>query len=127
MGIEEYIVSKTAFGFDSVDLCEIARNSVLTSTFDHSAKVRMLGECYMHPNAMMANDKDRTNISDIRVAYRSVCLLRELASVCERAGLAKNDQGDWILGGRRVPDATEVFYKASAAMEAYEALLLDGT
>ena len=51
-------------------MCELARNSVLTSGFSHQIKQYWLGPNYMR-EGVAGNDVTRTNVPDIRVAYRS--------------------------------------------------------
>ena len=64
----------------SCDLCEIARNSVLQSGFPHHAKQHWLGPNYQQPG-VAGNDVKRTNIPNIRVAYRYETLMDELTNV----------------------------------------------
>ena len=52
-------------------MCELARNSVLTSGFSHEVKQHWLGLNYTR-EGNSGNDVKRTNVPDIRVAYRSV-------------------------------------------------------
>ena len=53
----------------SCDLCEVARNSVLQSGFPDQAKQHWLGPGYSKAG-VEGNDVKRTNIPNIRVAYR---------------------------------------------------------
>ena len=50
-------------------MCELARNSVLTSGFSHQIKQYWLGPNYIR-EGVAGNDVTRTNVPDIRVAYR---------------------------------------------------------
>ena len=64
----------------SCDLCEIARNSVLQSGFPDHAKQHWLGPNY-HLPGVAGNDVKRTNIPNIRVAFRYETLMDELTNV----------------------------------------------
>jgi len=43
---EEYVTAARVFGFDVTDLSEIAKNSVLNSSFDDFSKRKWLGDRY---------------------------------------------------------------------------------
>lgn len=53
----------------TADLCEVARNSVLQSGFEHRHKKHYLGANYLQQGAE-GNDIRQTNVPDIRVKYR---------------------------------------------------------
>ena len=67
--MEEYSIAAQIWKLSSCDLCELARNSVLQSGFPHSAKQHWLGPDYYRAG-VAGNDVKRTNIPNIRVAYR---------------------------------------------------------
>ena len=67
--MEEYSIAAQIWKLSSCDLCELARNSVLQSGFPHSAKQHWLGPDYYRAGGA-GNDVKRTNIPNIRVAYR---------------------------------------------------------
>ena len=46
--LEEYAIVTQHFGMSLTSKCEIARNSVLTSTFDPALKREWLGEQYVN-------------------------------------------------------------------------------
>ena len=71
--MEEYSICRNQFGFSVTDLCEIARNSVLMSNFDHETKKRWLGEEYQ-----TEHDPHKTSIPDMRIEYREQTLVTEL-------------------------------------------------
>ena len=52
-------------------MCELARNSVITSGFSHHVKQHWLGPNYTR-EGVAGNDMTRTNVPDIRVAYRYI-------------------------------------------------------
>jgi len=74
--IEEYGMAKQLWKYSITDLCEIARNSVLQSGFEDCVKAHWLGENYHLPGAA-GNKMERTNIPNIRLAFRAERLLRE--------------------------------------------------
>jgi len=73
--MEEYSIATQVWRLSPCDICEIARNSVLQSGFEHNVKSHWLGPDYLSPNG---NDIKKTNISDIRVAFRNETLTEEL-------------------------------------------------
>ncbi|XP_008318104.1 AMP deaminase 2 isoform X2 [Cynoglossus semilaevis] len=83
--MEEYSIATQVWKLSSCDMCELARNSVLMSGFSHKSssshcfqvKGYWLGPCYVK-DGPESNDISRTNVPDIRVAYRSETLIDEL-------------------------------------------------
>nr|XP_020463438.1 AMP deaminase 2-like isoform X1 [Monopterus albus] len=75
--MEEYSIAAQVWKLSSCDMCELARNSVLMSGFSHKAKSHWLGPGYSKVGPE-SNDIRRTNVPDIRVAYRSETLSEEL-------------------------------------------------
>ncbi|XP_023269853.1 AMP deaminase 2-like isoform X2 [Seriola lalandi dorsalis] len=75
--MEEYSIATQVWKLSSCDMCELARNSVLMSGFSHKAKSYWLGPSYSKEGPE-SNDIRRTNVPDIRVAYRSETLSEEL-------------------------------------------------
>ncbi|XP_068996738.1 AMP deaminase 2 isoform X2 [Embiotoca jacksoni] len=75
--MEEYSIAAQVWKLSSCDMCELARNSVLMSGFSHKVKRYWLG-----PNCIKegqeSNDIRRTNVPDIRVAYRYETMCEEL-------------------------------------------------
>lgn len=67
--LEEYSIASKVWKLSPNDLCEIARNSVLQSGFDHAFKQQSLGKYYFLSSSR-SNDTAKTHLSDIRVAYR---------------------------------------------------------
>lgn len=64
--MEEYSIAKQIWHFTSVDLCEIARNSVLQSGFPDDVKAAWFGT----PNFKEDNKPQSTNVPSLRIAYR---------------------------------------------------------
>lgn len=75
--LEEYSVAVQVWKLTSTDMCEIARNSVLQSGFEHKFKEHYLGPNYTLPGSR-GNDIRMTNVPDIRVDYRHQTLQGEL-------------------------------------------------
>ncbi|XP_040059151.1 AMP deaminase 2 isoform X1 [Gasterosteus aculeatus] len=80
--MEEYSIATQVWKLSSCDMCELARNSVLMSGFSHKAKSYWLGPNYSKEGPM-SNDIRRTNVPDIRVAYRSETLSEELQLITQ--------------------------------------------
>ncbi|XP_026862899.2 AMP deaminase 2 isoform X1 [Electrophorus electricus] len=75
--MEEYSIAAQVWKLSSCDMCELARNSVLMSGFSNKMKSYWLGPNYMK-EGQDGNDIRRTNVPDIRVAYRFETLCEEL-------------------------------------------------
>ncbi|KAM4795073.1 AMP deaminase 1 [Rhinophrynus dorsalis] len=67
--MEEYAIAAQVFKLSTCDMCEIARNSVLQCGLSHEEKARFLGENY-HKEGPQGNDIRKTNVAQIRMAYR---------------------------------------------------------
>ncbi|XP_045486108.1 AMP deaminase 2-like isoform X2 [Pieris rapae] len=75
--MEEYSVAAQAWKLSTCDMCELARNSVIMSGFPHEMKQHWLGSQYQREGPE-GNDITRTNIPDLRLAYRHETLIDEL-------------------------------------------------
>ncbi|VEL15944.1 unnamed protein product [Protopolystoma xenopodis] len=75
--IEEYSIAAQVWKLTPTDMCELARNSVMMSGFSHMVKSHWLGPHY-HEEGVMGNDITRTNVPNIRVAYRYETLTQEM-------------------------------------------------
>ncbi|KAJ3171651.1 AMP deaminase [Geranomyces variabilis] len=74
--IEEYSVGAQIWKLSSTDMCEIARNSCLQSGWEMQIKKHWLGEqCNFHGPA--GNAIQKTNVPNIRLAYRYQTLMEE--------------------------------------------------
>eukprot|EP00123_Amoebidium_parasiticum_P017658 comp23935_c0_seq1/m.42280 comp23935_c0_seq1/g.42280 ORF comp23935_c0_seq1/g.42280 comp23935_c0_seq1/m.42280 type:complete len:794 (-) comp23935_c0_seq1:96-2477(-) len=80
--MEEYSVAAQLYKLSATDMCELARNSVNQSGFPDAVKNSWLGEKCFSPG-VEGNIIERTNVPDIRVAFRVETLLRELRMVTE--------------------------------------------
>ncbi|XP_023708982.1 AMP deaminase 2 isoform X2 [Cryptotermes secundus] len=78
--MEEYSIAAQVWKLSSCDMCELARNSVLMSGFPHKMKQYWLGPNYTK-EGVAGNDITRTNVPDIRVAYRYETLVDELSNI----------------------------------------------
>lgn len=75
--MEEYSIAAQVWKLSSCDMCELAKNSVMMSSFPQEFKQYWLGPKY-HAEGAVGNDIRRTNVPDIRVAYRHESLEAEL-------------------------------------------------
>ncbi|XP_015837303.1 AMP deaminase 2 isoform X6 [Tribolium castaneum] len=78
--MEEYSIAAQVWKLSSCDMCELARNSVLMSGFPHKIKQYWLGPNYTK-EGVAGNDIARTNVPDIRVAFRYETLIDELSNI----------------------------------------------
>ncbi|XP_034118774.1 AMP deaminase 2 isoform X2 [Drosophila nasuta] len=78
--MEEYSIAAQVWKLSSCDMCELARNSVIMSGFPHNIKQQWLGPHYFE-DGILGNDITRTNVPEIRVAYRYETLLDELTNI----------------------------------------------
>ncbi|KAJ1138858.1 hypothetical protein NDU88_005239 [Pleurodeles waltl] len=67
--MEEYAIAAQVFKLSTCDMCEIARNSVLQCGLSSEEKARFLGADY-HKEGPQGNDIRKTNVAQIRMAYR---------------------------------------------------------
>lgn len=65
----------------SVDLCEVARNSVLQSSFPNHFKAFWIGQGYRQLPSPSGNDIHRTNVPNIRCQYRELAHHEEMRLV----------------------------------------------
>ncbi|KAF8955954.1 AMP deaminase [Flammula alnicola] len=75
--LEEYSVAAHIYKLPQSSLGELARNSVKQSGFEMDIKRHWLGNEWYLPGAA-GNDINKTNVPDIRVAYRHQTLVGEL-------------------------------------------------
>lgn len=82
-------------------MCEIARNSVLQSGFEHKIKKRWLGNrCDLA--GPEGNDIHKTNVPNIRMAFRHQTLMEErlmvLSTLRDREAMTDGNQSDDMFG-----------------------------
>ncbi|XP_037538504.1 AMP deaminase 3b [Nematolebias whitei] len=76
--MEEYAIAAQLWKLSTCDLCEIARNSVLQSGLSHEEKKRFIGSNYLQ-DGPQGNDIRKTNVAQIRMAFRHETLCNELS------------------------------------------------
>ncbi|XP_076012425.1 AMP deaminase 3 [Genypterus blacodes] len=76
--MEEYAIAAQLWKLSTCDVCEIARNSVLQSGLSDQDKMHFLGMNYLK-DGPEGNDIRRTNVAQIRMAYRHETLCNELS------------------------------------------------
>ncbi|KAK3355952.1 hypothetical protein B0H65DRAFT_417687 [Neurospora tetraspora] len=78
--IEEYAVAAQIYKLSPVDMCELAKNSVMQSGYEYSIKEQWLGKNFHLPGAQ-GNNMVKTNVPDRRVEFRYRTLLEERGMV----------------------------------------------
>jgi AMP deaminase len=78
--IEEYAVAAQIYKLTAVDMCELAKHSVVQSGFEHSVKQRWLGQNF-HLPGVAGNDMAKVNVPNIREAFRHETWLQEVAMI----------------------------------------------
>ncbi|XP_069966613.1 AMP deaminase 2 isoform X3 [Bactrocera oleae] len=105
--MEEYSIAAQVWKLSSCDMCELARNSVIMSGFPHKVKQHWLGPNYTR-EGVAGNDITRTNVPDIRVAYRHETLLDELSNIFKVHEIPKKESANDIqLQGEEVENEAE--------------------
>jgi AMP deaminase len=74
--IEEYAVAAQIYKLSSVDMCELAKNSVKQSGYEFSIKQQWLGPTF-HLSGAKGNTMVKTNVPDRREEFRYRTLLEE--------------------------------------------------
>ncbi|KAK1875663.1 AMP deaminase 3 [Dissostichus eleginoides] len=80
--MEEYAIAAQLWKLSTCDVCEIARNSVLQSGLSHQDKCHFLGVNYLK-DGPEGNDIRRSNVAQIRMAYRHDTLCNELSFIAD--------------------------------------------
>lgn len=78
--IEEYSVAAQIYKLSAVDMCELAKRSVIQSGFEHVIKQRWLGPDFLLPG-VKGNNVAKSNVPDIREGFRHETLLQELSMI----------------------------------------------
>ena len=86
--MEEYSIASQVWKLSPVDVCEIARNSVVMSGFPTWVKKHWLGTNFLK-EGVQGNDVKRTNVPDVRVAYRYDTWTNELNLIVEGVNKSK--------------------------------------
>lgn len=90
--IEEYSVAAQIYKLSNVDMCELAKNSVLQSGWEASIKAHWIGKNF-EDDGVEGNDVGRTNVPNIRVNYRWDTLSTELDLVNHFATFKGTENG----------------------------------
>ena len=77
--LEEYTTARTAYDLSMLDMCEIARNSVLQSGFADERKREWLGERYAE--GLLGCEPGRCNVTASRANFRTHLLQAERALI----------------------------------------------
>ncbi|KAL3235059.1 AMP deaminase [Nakaseomyces bracarensis] len=88
--IEEYSVAAQIYKLSNVDMCELARNSVLQSGWEAQIKRHWIGKDYLKAG-VEGNDVGKTNVPNIRINYRYDTLSTELELVNHFANFKKDE------------------------------------
>ncbi|CCH61340.1 hypothetical protein TBLA_0E02840 [Henningerozyma blattae CBS 6284] len=75
--IEEYSVAAQIYKLSNVDMCELARNSVLQSGWEAQIKEHWLGKNF-RKEGVDGNDVTKTNVPNVRINFRHDTLATEL-------------------------------------------------
>lgn len=78
--MEEYSIATQVWKLSSVDMCELAKNSVYMSGFSHKIKQHWIGKNYFKIGPA-SNDLHKTNVPDIRIRFRYETLVQELKTL----------------------------------------------
>ncbi|XP_038261446.1 AMP deaminase 3 [Dermochelys coriacea] len=76
--MEEYAIAAQVWKLSTCDSCELARNSVIQSGLSHKEKQKFLGVNY-YKEGPEGNDIRKTNVAQIRMAFRYETLCNELS------------------------------------------------
>lgn len=79
--LEEYSTARIQFGLSVLDLCEVARNSVWQSGFEHALKQQWLGPDYRQ--GALGCEPGRCNVTPTRAQFRASRLAAERQFVSE--------------------------------------------
>lgn len=74
--IEEYAIAAQVYKLSAIDMCEIARNSVLQSGFNLKDRQHWLGANF-HRRGVAGNNVKQTNVPSIRLIFRDELLAEE--------------------------------------------------
>jgi AMP deaminase len=96
--MEEYSIAAQVWKLSTCDMCELARNSVLQSGFEHEVKIHWLGPNYRE-EGVLGNDVARTNVPDIRVSFRHEALIDELCNLFKTQNIHSSAETPGALTG----------------------------
>ncbi|KAI8807631.1 hypothetical protein BJ742DRAFT_811342 [Cladochytrium replicatum] len=111
--IEEYSVAAQIWKLSGTDMCEVARNSVLQSGWEMKVKKHWLGEM-CHLPGPQGNDIQRTNVPNIRLAYRYQTLMEERLLVLGSLLLRSREASEGLVAAALVAADTNAQAPVSA-------------
>ncbi|KAF5380701.1 hypothetical protein D9757_007015 [Collybiopsis confluens] len=94
--LEEYSVAAHIYKMPQSSLAELARNSVIQSGFEMEIKRHWLGNHWYVPGAA-GNDINKTNVPNIRLAFRHQTLLEELDMITKPLSHSRNPRVGTVL------------------------------
>ncbi|KAG0317864.1 AMP deaminase [Dissophora globulifera] len=108
--IEEYSVAAQIWKLSGADMCEISRNSVRHSGFENKIKKHWIGKKWFLPG-VQGNDMSKTNVPNIRVAFRYETLREELDMLlrysCQEQPAISQDQVEKMASGFASPSSVQ--------------------
>jgi AMP deaminase len=99
--LEEYGVAQRLYQLSATDMCEIAHNSVMISSFPDTSKAMWLGEAYIH-DGVKGNSMELSNVPTNRLEFRVDMWAAEQAIIL-RSVSQSSPQQDSIFLHSRVP------------------------
>lgn len=102
--IEEYAIAAQVFNLSGTDMCELARNSVLQSGWEHIFKCAWISPTYYLPGPA-GNIVGKTNVPNVRLSYRYETLIDEHLFIAK--ALSLQDPKDRALKMRAPMPLTE--------------------
>ncbi|KLU87535.1 AMP deaminase 2 [Magnaporthiopsis poae ATCC 64411] len=119
--IEEYAVAAQIYKLSSVDMCELAKNSVKQSGYEQSIKEQWLGSDFDQPGAR-GNSMVKTNVPDRREEFRYQTLLEEQQMVEKYASYTIDANGMAVASDASVKEtpaeAQQLAHKLSPPLKA---------
>ncbi|RDB14545.1 AMP deaminase [Hypsizygus marmoreus] len=111
--LEEYSVAAHIYKLPASSLAELARNSVIQSGFEMEVKRHWLGSQWYLPGSA-GNDINKTNVPDIRLAFRHQTLVGELDMISgKNAGYSRGTTPE-VRTDRMLPTVDYVAARAMA-------------
>ncbi|KAL1865484.1 AMP deaminase [Diaporthe australafricana] len=93
--MEEYAVAAQIYKLSPIDMCELAKNSVKQSGYEHSIKQHWLGPNFLRPG-FRGNTMVKTNVPDRREEFRYRTLLEEQQMVEMYTSYAADASADQV-------------------------------
>ncbi|KAK7202502.1 AMP deaminase [Myxozyma melibiosi] len=113
--IEEYSVAAQIYRLSSVDMCELAKNSVLQSGFEAAVKEHWLGQGFDLPGSL-GTHVEKSNVPAVRVDYRQMAHDQELSLVYKYSEASK-DQSQPSVGSKSISSVSTELSNNSSSPE----------